>query len=448
MVEADLVIKGGKVFYEGDFLEGGVAIVDDKILKVGKDSKLPPAPEHIDAEGKLIMPGLVDLETNLPPFETADSEDLRSLTMAAVQGGFTTVFLTPDTRPAVVELSDLMEIMENAAGNIFADLGILGNLFSASKNKALFSRFVHGLWGSTVAVNASLRLDLEDIIDAVNKPIDAPVLLRITDIVRNMGEAIGSNGSKSESFYADRPPNLESYMVGTFLSRYSWSNKIALLRVSLSESALRVKVLDSKRGRVQSTVPVIYMFMTKRKAMKLGFKGLVSPPPREDAEVAELIQRVIEGDVSMVCSGHEPIPKSVKSEIVIPGVPTIDVTLRILLTLAKRGLFPLQLIPETLSKRPARFLGLKDRGIISEGYRADLIVVEHREDLVYDPRSSFNVVGYSPLEGEVLCGYVTHAFKRGKLVYEDGSFLSNFGSGKVLLRGQAESKSMRGSENS
>ncbi|MEM2841838.1 MAG: dihydroorotase family protein [Thermoproteota archaeon] len=445
MVEADLIIKGGKVFYEGDFIEGGVAIVDDKILKVGKDSKLPAAPERIDAEGKLIMPGLIDLEATLPPFETTGSEDFRSLTMAAVHGGFTTIFLTPDSRHAIIELSDLMDIMEDAAGNIFTDLGVFGSLFPTSKNRNL-GRFVYGLWGSTVAINADLRSDLKEIIDVVNKPMDVPVFLRITDIVRNIGEPIGSNSSNVNLFYSGRNSNLERSMIETFLREYSWSNKIALLRVSLSESILRVKALDSRRGRVQSIVPVIYMFIPKKKAMKLGCIGLMSPPPRDDVEIAELIQRLVNGDVAMVCSGHEPIPKSVKSELVIPGVPTIDVTLRMLLTLAKRGLVSLQLIPEVLSRKPARFLELKDRGVISEGYKADLIIVEHRKDLVYDSRMSFNAVEYSPLDGELLCGYVTHVFKRGSLIYEDGSFLSNFGSGKVLLRSLVEDKKIEGDE--
>lgn len=439
MVEADIAIKGGRVFYEGDFLEGGVAIVGDRISRVGKDSKLPSASEHINAEGRIIMPGLIDMESTLTPFETGDSESIYTLTRTAVYGGFTTIFLTPDIKPTIVKLSDLLELMEKAAGNTFVDLGVFGSLLPPSRREKL-GKFVYGLWGSTAAINAELRFEMEEIIDAAKEPMKIPLLLRITDSAYNIGEPIGSNRSGIESFYANRPSSLEVSRIDAFLSKYFGSNKIALLRVSLPGSALHVKRFGTRGENVQCAVPAIYMYMTKKKAMKLGYMGLMSPPPREDLEVADLIQRVVNGDVTIVCSGHEPIPKSVKSEVVMPGVPTIDVTVRILLTLAKNGLIPLQIIPEVLSRRPAKFLGLRDRGIISEGYKADIIVIEHKKETVYDSRMSFNNLGYSPLDGEPLCGSVMHVFKRGKLIYEEGSFLSNFGSGKVLLRSPSDSK--------
>ena len=65
MGEVDLVISGGKVFFNGSILEGGIAVDGGKIVAVAKDSGLPGAEEHFDIRGRILCPGFIDTHVHL-----------------------------------------------------------------------------------------------------------------------------------------------------------------------------------------------------------------------------------------------------------------------------------------------------------------------------------------------------------------------------------------------
>src|SRR5260221_4807611 len=101
MIEADLVIRGGRVVSPDSVVEASVAIKDGKILAVGADEAMPPAKNALDARGMHVLPGAIDVHVHFRDPGYPHKEDFASGTAAAAFGGVTTVFDMPNTIPPV-----------------------------------------------------------------------------------------------------------------------------------------------------------------------------------------------------------------------------------------------------------------------------------------------------------------------------------------------------------
>src|SRR5579864_861869 len=102
-MKADLVIKNGWVVTPEKIFQGGVAIADEKFVSIGADDSLPDAKEVIDANGKHILPGLIDGHVHFREPGLAYKEDWATGSAAAVCGGITTVIDMPNVIPPTAD---------------------------------------------------------------------------------------------------------------------------------------------------------------------------------------------------------------------------------------------------------------------------------------------------------------------------------------------------------
>ena len=118
----DINIVNGRLFLSDGFKEGGISIENDRIIKIGKDHNLPSASRTIDAQGALILPGLIDIHVHLRDLEQKYKETMVTGTRSAIAGGVTTVLDMPNNKPetnSVKRIETKRDIItEKAAANV------------------------------------------------------------------------------------------------------------------------------------------------------------------------------------------------------------------------------------------------------------------------------------------------------------------------------------------
>src|SRR5260221_8348812 len=124
MIEADLVIRGGRVVSPDSVVEASVAIKDGKILAVGADEAMPPENDRLEARGMHVLPGAIDVHVHFRDPGYPHKEDFASGTAAAAFGGVTTVFDMPNTIPPVGTPELLAAKHKMAAEKAHVDFGL------------------------------------------------------------------------------------------------------------------------------------------------------------------------------------------------------------------------------------------------------------------------------------------------------------------------------------
>lgn len=126
LVEADLVLKNGKLILGENIFQAGIAIKDGKIAAIASNEALPAAGAQFDVEGKYVLPGLIDCHVHFCRV-TEEAEDFISGTQAAAAGGLTTIFDMPGAdQMAVLDATTLNDKRKEAESLAFVDFGLYG----------------------------------------------------------------------------------------------------------------------------------------------------------------------------------------------------------------------------------------------------------------------------------------------------------------------------------
>jgi dihydroorotase len=162
-----------------------------------------------------------------------------------------------------------------------------------------------------------------------------------------------------------------------------------------------------------------------------------NPPLRSRRDVKALWEGIRTGKITIIASDHAPHrarDKDKAMEDAPPGIPNLDVMLRLLLTEVSRRRITLPELVGMMCENPARLLGLGSKGRLSPGMDADIVVLYMAEKGRVSVDEFFSKARYSPFEGRKLVGGVDKVFLRGKLVYEDGEITAKKGYGKPLVK--------------
>src|SRR5260221_9407690 len=177
MIEADLVIRGGRVVSPDSVVEASVAIKDGKILAVGADEAMPPAKNALDVRGMHLLPGEIDVHVHFRDPGYPHKEDFASGTAAAAFGGVTTVFDMPNTIPPTGTPEGLAAKHKLAAGKAHVDFGLYGLLGEDSiehvselaKSAIGFKLYMGNTFGKIATPSTGAMLEAFEVVAATRK---------------------------------------------------------------------------------------------------------------------------------------------------------------------------------------------------------------------------------------------------------------------------------------
>jgi dihydroorotase (multifunctional complex type) len=444
-MKVDLVIRNARVVrHDGEFL-GGVAISDGKIVMTGSDDALPQAARVIDAEGRVLMPGLIDPHCHLG-VKYPYAEDMRTETAAAASGGVTTAILyirnlKPSYLPFYEERKALGE--ENSIIDFGFHFGIqreehiaeIPEIIAKTGVRSFKCYFGYepdnpiGIVPATDGwVYAAMRILSKVQGGVIN------VHCENTQIATWMKNEMIATGRQDLAAYTESRPafcEVETIRRMIFLAERTGCS-LHLVHTSVGMGP--VLAAEAQARGVHVTVETCQHYLTRTAYDKdLDMRAKISPPLRDKEEQEGLWRGVLNGSVYSLGTDHVPfLPKKLEDLWTeLPGVVSFPWELSLMLHFGvhQRGLSLSRLV-QLNSTNPARRFGLWPRkGNIDVGFDADLVLVDLDEERTVEHRGK----GTCIYEGWKLKGWPVMTVARGEVIYENGRVdESRFGRGRCV----------------
>lgn len=421
-----LLIKNGYVIDPQNNLEGkmDILIENGKIKEIASVIKQENNTCNIiDAAGYIVSSGLVDVHVHFRDPGFTYKEDIFSGAQAALRGGFTSVVLMANTKPAVDNEETLKYIMEKGRQTslkVYTCAAVTKGL--AGKElvdiKALRQSGAAGFTDDGIPIIDTALLDQAmRLVAECGVPIslheENPALITNNGINRGKASAhFGIGGSPREAEYSLIARDLEIAMkTGVILNIQHISTKegVALIREA------------KKRGKnIYAEATPHHFSLTEEAAITYGTLAKMNPPLREEEDRRAIIEGLRDGTIDIIATDHAPHSKEEKERPLTEapsGIIGLETALPLALTnlVGKEG-FSIADIITLMSCNPAKLYGLK-AGTLSVGSAADIVIFDATQ-----VRKAGNYVSKSqnsPFTGMDLTGVVKYTIVNGEIVYQD-----------------------------
>ncbi|MBS7278516.1 MAG: dihydroorotase family protein [Candidatus Freyarchaeota archaeon] len=439
----DLVLKNSKIFTYQGIISGGLAVKEGKIHKFLKEPELLRSDKTIDAKGHLLLPGIIDPHVHLRDLQLSYKEDFYTGTCAAATGGITTVLDMPNTIPRTSSLKALREKKREAEKKIVVNVAFYAG----------FPKDINEVKQIAEQGIAGFKIYPHDPMEEINfqdeKQICAyfraaaennlPVLVHpdnLETIKTLQSELEKQKRPDIEVFLGSHPATSEAKAI----TRYSdlgvkTGCRLHICHVSSSESVVAIKGALEKGARLTCEVTPHHLLLTSEEIRRQGALAKVLPPLRSRDDNVALWAAVLDGVINVIASDHAPHSLSEK-EKPFPeapsGFPGLETLLPLMLTKVARGDLRLEKLVDLTSRSPAKIFKLENKGMLLEGYDADMVLVDLKEKWRISPEKFHSKSKFSPFKNWNVVGKVRMTFIKGVCVMSDEEILVPRGFGKVI----------------
>lgn len=394
----ELLVRGGTVFTPDGPSVADVLVEDGVIIRV--DSGLRSSGDVVDAKGKYVLPGAIDVHVHSRDPGFPEKEDFGSLTAAAAAGGVTVVLDMPNTVPAVDGAGVLEAKAALAHSKAHVDFGLWGLIRSSSTSEQLEGLAAAGAVGFKAYLAYSFSLSRKQVLYSpgvddpdLEAPADYGTLARLASTVAHLGLPLAIHAEDPtvlaafrrplltyEDVLAARPPEAEAVAISAAAAVARESG--AHLHVAHLSSALGLRAAeDAIQAGTSLTLETCpqYLLLTNRDFARVGVAMKMLPPIRTEADRKALVDGLRRGAITMVSTDHAPhtdVEKSGELEEAPAGSPGVQTLYLSCLQIAKE-LGDVWQAPRWVSRAPAAFAGLeKSKGALAPGYDADIVIVD------------------------------------------------------------------------
>lgn len=408
----------------------GIDAQRDVFIAAGKVVALGTAPAGfvanrvIDASGRVVCPGLVDLAVRLrePGFEYLAT--LESEMKAAIAGGVTSLACPPDTDPPLDE-PGLVEMLKFSAKNLNqAHLYPVGALTTGLKGTHLTEMAELRDAGCIAFSQAEAPLaDTQVLMHALQyaATFGFPVWLRAQDT------ALARHGVAHDGEVATRlglpaiPVAAETVALSTILiiARETGA-RIHIARLSSAEGVAMVRDARARGLAVTCDIAIHHLHLSE---MDIGYfdpNCHLRPPLRSQRDRDALRAGLADGSIDAVCSDHAPVDEDAKQlpfSEAEPGATAVELLLPLTLKWAAETGMGLGAALNHITAKPAAVLGL-DAGHLAVGATADICIFDPEAHWRVEPATLRSLGKNTPFSGFEMRGRVTHTLVNGGLVYE------------------------------
>ena len=420
-----MLIKNGYLIDPKSGKEGkyDLQISEGKIVKIGENLEKCSADEQcIDATGLTVAPGLVDVHVHFREPGFTHKEDIDTGAKAAAKGGFTTVVLMANTKPAVDNEETLKYVLERGKST---DIRVetCANVTMGLKGAELAPMEKLAKSGAVGFTDDGIPILDENVIREAMKivaSLDMPISLHEEDpkYITNNGinrgaasEHFGISGSSREAEITMVKRDLE-IAVETGVC-------VNIQHISSKEAVELVRQAKKQSQNVHAEATPHHFTLTEEAAIKYGTLAKMNPPLRAEADRMAIIDGLKDGTIDLIATDHAPHTMEEKSKPITEapsGITGLETSLSLGITsLVKAGHLTMMQLLEKMSTNPAKMYHL-DAGYLAEGGPADLILFDPNEKVIVGNYAS--KAENTPFTGWELQGKLVKTICGGKVVYE------------------------------
>jgi len=440
----DMVLHNAKIYIRGRIVEAGLAIDDGRILKIAKETNLPPASTKMNLKGHVTLPGLIDPHVHLRNQQLAYKEDFFSGTAAAAAGGVTLTIDMPNNKPVTMDSISLRERMKLAERRAVVNVAF----YSAfpQKLEEAPSIIKEGAMAFKLYMSEKIGgLDVDDdklLLQAFNKvaKMGVPVAVHAEDrkILETKRREMEKTGRKDvEAYSKARPPEAEAQAIRRIAQLAKKSGvQVHFCHVS-SAIGLNAFLTAKKDGfPVTCEVTPHHLLLSSEHLKRYRTLALTNPPLRTRKDVIALWSALKQGFIDALASDHAPHTVEEKEVESVwdakPGIPGLETTLPLLLTEVSEGRLTIADLVRLTSEKPAEIFNLRNRGCLEEGNWADIVVVDINRKYKIDSSNFYSKAKYSPFDGWSVKGKPTKTFVNGQLVMDEGEIVAKPGTSQIV----------------
>lgn len=421
-----MIIKGGRVI---DPLSKTDEILDIRIekgtiIEIEKDidERKFPGEEIIDARGKVLVPGLVDVHVHFRDPGQTYKEDLESGSQAAIAGGFTSVVQMANTSPKIDDKEKIIDHYKKARDlplKVYTVSALTRN-FSDLELVDMEENFKAGALAFTDdgIPNRNSKL----IVDAMNRAKKLGAIISFHEEDPSLIEQNGINHSEvSEKLNIYGSPTIAetSFIARDVAMAIYTGAKISIQHISTGLGVDFVKFGKSMGANIYAEVTPHHLALNDSALLKYGTLAKMNPPLRSEEDRLRIIEGIKEGTIEIIATDHAPHSPEEKAKEITKapsGIIGLETSFSICYeNLVLSGEISLMKLIELMSTNPAKIYGLEG-GEIAVGKLADLAIIDLESEYKIEKFKSKS--SNSPFAGKNLRGEVLYTISEGKVVYK------------------------------
>lgn len=396
-----LLIKGGRVIDPANNIDGTFDIVvrDGKIYGIGDFSleqqlaatKVENEGNVIDATGKIVVPGLIDIHVHLrePGYEW--KETVKTGTAAAVAGGFTSVACMANTEPVNDEPSVTEYIMRKAKNEGSCNVFPIGAI-SKGLNGEELANIGELKDAGCVAVSDDGRPVMNA--DLMRRALEYASSFGLTVISHAEDLTLAKGGVMNEGVIATRlglkgiPNAAEDVMVARDIALAELTGaKLHIAHVSTKAAVRMIRNAKARGAKVTAETAPHYFTLTEDAVEEYNTNAKMNPPLRTAEDVEAIKEGLRDGTIDCIITDHaphDPDSKDVEFPLAANGIVGLETSLPLTLRLVGEGVLTLPQAIEKLTINPARAIGL-NKGTLSVGADADITIIDLNTEWTVEP---------------------------------------------------------------
>ncbi|HUI08480.1 MAG TPA: dihydroorotase [Verrucomicrobiae bacterium] len=417
-----LVIRRGRVIDPANGVDEvrDVFVVDGKIATAAA-----PAAEEIDAKGKIVAPGLIDMHVHLREPGRSDKETIETGARCAARGGFTSVVCMPNTTPAADNTGTIALIKQRAAEVACVNILPTGAITKELKGEELApigSLKKAGVVaitddGRCVQNNELMRRAVE-----YAKMFNVPVLDHCQDD-HLTADGVMNDGYWSAALGLRGWPSIGEVVIvarNVLIAELTdWH--IHCQHISSGRSVQLIREAKKCGVKISGEACPHHFTLTDEAVKTYDTNFKMNPPLRTEWDRQALLEGLADGAIEIIASDHAPhcsYEKEVEFDCAPFGILGLETELALSLELVRKKLVGLSQLIEKFTVNPARLLRL-NKGTLSVGADADITLIDLDRQWTYDVRESASKSRNSPFHGWKLKGKAVATVTGGKIVWRE-----------------------------
>ena len=424
-----LLIKNGYVMDPESKREGvlDILVKDKKICKIGEKLQEELTKDElaqcevIDAEGKIVAPGLVDVHVHFREPGFTHKEDIVTGSKAAAKGGFTTVVLMANVKPQVDNVDTLKYILERGR-TTGIHVETCANVTMGMQGKELVDMKTLADEGAVGFTDDGVPIMDENLVREAMKQVAAlnmPISFHEEDATLITNNGI--NRGKASEYYGigGSPREAEISLSGRDLQLALETGAcINIQHISSKEAVELVRQAKAQGKNVHAEATPHHFTLTEEAAIKYGTMAKMNPPLREEADRLAIIEGLVDGTIDLIATDHAPHTAEEKAKPITEapsGIIGLETALPLAITvLVNGGHLTMMQVLEKMAYNPAKMYHL-NAGYLAEGGPADIIIIDKDAIQVFEEYAS--KASNTPFTGWELDGVVCTTICDGKVVF-------------------------------
>ncbi|MCG9879941.1 MAG: dihydroorotase [Bacteroidia bacterium] len=428
------LIKNAKLVNEGEIFHADVLIKGPFIEKIERQGIAIPCDVVIDAQGKYLLPGLIDDQVHFREPGLTHKGEIYTEAKAAVAGGITSFMEMPNTSPSATTIELLEQKYTRASECSLANYSFFMGTTNTNLDE-LLKVDPSNVCGVKIFMGSStgdMLVDDPYALEQIFAQVKTLIATHCEDdpmVKQNQAKYIEQYGEDIDASYHPKIRNEEAcYKSSSFAVELAKKHNTRLHILHIS-TAKELALFDNSKPlhekKITAEACVHHMWFSEDDYATKGNWIKWNPAVKKMSDRDAIIEAVNNNVIDVIATDHAPHTIEEKSHKYLKapsGGPLVQHSLNALLQLHKQGKISLEKIVEKACHNVAILFEIDRRGYIREGFYADLVLVDLNQSYTVNKENILYKCGWSPFEGQTFDSKILKTFVNGHLVYNEGQF--------------------------